>query len=462
MENQADLPRARRLPPLSFRRKLALIVGVPSVVALVGGALALGRVANSYHRARVLEQANASSSYLIQAAAAQAKERGFTAAALSDANADAARRAILDLRAHGDGLLDAALNEAQSSLRGNVVLTAAHAGLLEARSVRDRKRGEVDDALLREQIAPQALVQDWFDTQTRLIGAEQTFGSTLFLAQNPYELVIQYNGYIKANVFVASEFAGRERARIGRFIAMGQPIPPERLEELQRWRGVVEENLAAIARLRANPAMSPTVLRSISRMEATFLGDYEAVRASVYAASAHGQPYPLTTDEWIAASTRGIDSIIAVSDGIGEEAARISRQQAAFSFANVLLILGRAGGARGGGGGVGAGGAAARAAALGTARGGRTRGAGQLRPSGVGSAERQQRRRIRHAGAGVQHDAGPRAGGHRTTARGKSPAWRPTSSNAPANSPTPTRACKRSTRKKTRSWAFAATTSRTR
>ncbi len=340
MENQADPPRPRRLPPLSFRRKLALIVGVPSVVALVGGVLALERVANAYHRAHALEQANASSSSLIQAAAAQAKERGFTAAALSDTNAEGARHAILDLRTSGDSLLDAALGEAQSSLNGNAVLTAAHAKLLEARRARDRKRGEVDGALLREQNAPQTVVQEWFDTQTRLIGAEQVFGSTLFLAQNPYELIIQYNGYIKANVFAASEFAGRERARIGRFIAMGQPIPPERLDELQRWRGVVEENLAAIARLRANPAMSPTVLRSISHMETVFLGDYQTVRESVYTASAHGQPYPLSTDEWIAASTRGIDSIIAVSDGIGEEAARISQTQAAFSFANVLLILG--------------------------------------------------------------------------------------------------------------------------
>ena len=332
--------RTRRLAQLSFRRKLALIVGIPSLVALLGSVWALSRVAASYDRARVLERANASSSYLIQAAAAQAKERGFTAAALSDASAASTRGAILDLRAKGDGLLDTALREAQSSLRGNAVLTAAQGKLLEARRLRDLKRTEVDAALLREQTAAQSVVQDWFDTQTRLIQAERTFGSTLFLAQNPYELVIQYNGFIKANVFVASEFAGRERARIGRFIATGQPIPPERLDELQRWRGVVDENLAAIAQLRANPAMTPPVLRSIGQMETMFLGDYQKVREAVYAASARREPYPLSTDEWIAASTKGIDSIIAVSDGIGEEAARISRKQAAFGLANVLLILG--------------------------------------------------------------------------------------------------------------------------
>jgi signal transduction histidine kinase len=316
-----------------------LIVGIPSAVALLGSALALSRVSANYRRARFLERANASSSLLIQAAATQAKERGFTAASLSDPGAQVTRGAIPELRATGDRLLNSALLEAQPSLNGNRVLSATYRTLLDALANRDRKRTEVDAVLARGQPANQGLVQDWFNTQTDLIGAERAFGGTLFLAENPYELVIQYNGAIKANVFVASEFAGRERARIGRFIASGQPIPPERLEELQRWRGVVEENLAAIAHLRANPAMSPSVLRSIDNMESVFLGDYQKAREKVYAASARREPYPLTTDDWIAASTRGIDSILEVSNRIGEEAARISHQQAVFSLANVLVIV---------------------------------------------------------------------------------------------------------------------------
>ena len=328
---------------MPFRRKLALIVGVPSLVALLGSLLALSRVVANYERARVLEEANASSSFLIQAAAIQAKERGFTAAALADPRAAAARRTVDELRGEGDRRLDAALLRVRAVLPGNAVLSTAFDTLLTARRQRDGRRAEVDAVLARGQSAPEDFVQAWFDTQTRLIEAEQVFGGTLFLAQNPYELVIQYNGSIKANVFGASEFAGRERARLGRFIASGQPLPPEKLDALQRWRGVVAAHLAAIAQLRANPAMSAPVLESIDRMEAVFLGDYQTVRASVYAASAQHEPYPLTTDEWIAASTHGIDSILAVSEHIGDEAARISRAQAAFSLANVLLILGMMG-----------------------------------------------------------------------------------------------------------------------
>ena len=111
-------PAPRGWPPLSFQRKLALIVGMPSVVAMVGGALALGRVASSYHRAHVLEQANASSSYLIQAAAdAGQGTRLHRRRALRRQRGNHPARAILDLRTRGDGLLDTALNEAQTSLR---------------------------------------------------------------------------------------------------------------------------------------------------------------------------------------------------------------------------------------------------------------------------------------------------------------------------------------------------------
>jgi signal transduction histidine kinase len=332
----------RWLARLTFRRKLALIVGIPSAVALLGSLLAFGRVASNYQRARVLERANASSSYVIQAAAAQAKERGFAAAALSDPNAQVAQQEIGGLRADGDRLLEEALQEARLCLAGNPVLSASYGKLLAALHERDSARKQVDAALGRpgRQPADQTLVQSWFDAQTRLIEAERAFGRALFLAQNSYEMIIQYNGSIKANVFGASEFAGRERARIGRCIASGKPIAPDSLEELQRWRGVVEENLAAIAQLRANPAMSEPVLASIDHMEAVFLGDYQKARVSVYTASALRKPYPLTTDQWIATSTRGIDSILAVSDRIGEEAARISRAQAAFSLANVLLIIG--------------------------------------------------------------------------------------------------------------------------
>lgn len=317
-----------------------LVVGVPSLIALLGAALTLTRVFAVYERAQALDQANTSSTFLIQAAAAQAKERGFTAAVLSDPRAQATRQQIPALRQRGDRLLRQALEASQRSRRGNRILQDAKLKLDTALHARDRKRAEVDAAFAGGRADDQADVQSWFDAQTQLILAERAFGSALFLAQNPYELVLQYNGFIKANVFEASEFAGRERARLGRFIASGQPIPPAALEELLRWRGVVEENLVAIGQLRANPAMPEEVVNSIGNMEVAFLGDYEKMRQEVYGASARATPYPLSTDRWIDGSTRAINAILAVSDHIGEEAARISRQQSDFSLLNVLLIAG--------------------------------------------------------------------------------------------------------------------------
>lgn len=333
----------RWLANLPFRRKLALMVGVPSVVALLGMALSLARGLETYRRSEVLDQANTSSNYLLQAAATQAKERGFTSAALADPGAANAAAQVPGLRTAGDKQLTAALAAAAPALRGNRILESTSLRLQGARSERDQARVTVDEVLgqpARATPADPAFVQGWFDAQTRLILAESEFSKALFIAQNPFELVLQYNGDIKARCFLASEFAGRERALLSRSIASGQPIPAPTLAELQRWRGVVEENLAGIAQLRANPHMPERVVARVGEMELAFLGDYERLRRSVYEAGATGRPYPLSPDAWIEESTRAIDRILAVSTQISEEAACISLQQRADSRGNFFFIAG--------------------------------------------------------------------------------------------------------------------------
>ena len=335
----------RWLVNLPFRRKLALMVGVPSLVALLGMALSLARVLETYRRSEVLDHANTSFNHLLLAAATQAKERGFTSTALADPAATRTAAQVAALRTAGDDQLAAALAAATPALRGNRVLEASFLRLQEARRERDRARAAVDETLVgrgdtRTAAAEPAFVQNWFEAQTRLILAESEFGKALFIAQNPFELVLQYNGDIKARCFLASEFAGRERAQLARAIASGRPIPPPTLAELQRWRGVVEENLAAIAQLRANPLMPESIVNRVGEMELAFLGDYERLRRAVYEAGTTGGPYPLGADAWIEEATRAIDRILAVSTQIGVEAARISRQQEAASRANLLFIAG--------------------------------------------------------------------------------------------------------------------------
>jgi signal transduction histidine kinase len=326
-----------------MRRKIGVIVGVPCAVALLGMALTVPRSIASYQRATGLRASNAATDNLIVAASEQAKERGFTTSLLSSAASRELKPRVLELRGRGDLPLDVALTATAMIADSNPLLRRSRRELLELRHLRDMLRTEVD-AAAGSYPAPAGLIPRWFDAQTALIEAEDRYMRALFVAQNPYELIVQYNTYIKRSVFLASEFAGRERAMLANAIASGQPISAATQTHLSQWRGVVEENLDAIRQLKTNPDMPQSLVNAIGVMEQRFLGPFEAVRQAVYAASRRTETgaatnYPLSPPQWIGEATRAIDSVIAVSASISQSADAVSAQQTHESLHNLGVLV---------------------------------------------------------------------------------------------------------------------------
>ena len=325
-----------------MRRKIGLIVGIPCIVALLGMTLVVPKSIESYQRAMGLRASNAATDRLIVAASEQAKERGFTTSLLASAASSDLRPKVLDLRRAGDAPLDTALVTTAHTADDNPLLQRSRRELLELRHLRDLLRAEVD-AAVGTYPAPPGLIARWFDAQTALIESEDRYMRALFVAQNPYELIVQYNTHIKRSVFLASEFAGRERAMLAHAIASGQPITAATQAHLERWRGVVEENLDAIRQLKANPEMPQSLVNAIGVMEQRFLGPFDAVRNSIYAASRRAEDgasahYPLTPPQWIAEATRAIDSVIAVSVSISESADAVSALQTRESLRDMATL----------------------------------------------------------------------------------------------------------------------------
>ena len=325
-----------------MRRKIGVIVGVPCVVAVLGMALVVPKAIESYQRAMGLRASNAATDRLIVAASEQAKERGFTTSLLSSAASSGLRPKVLDLRVQGDAPLDVALATTALTATDNPLLQRSRRELLELRHLRDLLRAEVD-AAVGTYPAPPGLIGRWFDAQTALIESEDRYMRALFVAQNPYELIVQYNTHIKRSVFLASEFAGRERAMLASAIASGRPITAATQANLDRWRGVVEENLDAIRQLKSNPEMPQSLVNAIGVMEQRFLGPFDSVRNSIYAASQQADEggavnYPLTPPQWIAEATRAIDSVIAVSASISQSADAVSAQQTHESLRDMATL----------------------------------------------------------------------------------------------------------------------------
>jgi methyl-accepting chemotaxis protein len=319
-----------------LKSKIAMIVTPLILIGLYGMGNELWQAYNRYTRTKEMENANRASDLMLAAAAAQAKERGFTVTALANPSDTKTLDAISTLRSDGDKWMDSALTIARSLAERHPEMKARFANVEAVRRTRDSLRASNDGLLGKSVGAPDA-VRRWIATQTSLIMSENALAQALFSSENALDIILEYNSSIKASVFYASEFAGRERANIGAAIGAGKPIDPVRYATLMQIRGVVQEHCDKILAFRSNPAVTPTIKAAVDEMERVFLGEFEQTRASVYAASAAGQPYPMTSAEWLQRSTIAINTILTVSAMVSDEAARLAKQERTKSFRAVAI-----------------------------------------------------------------------------------------------------------------------------
>jgi Sec-independent protein translocase protein TatA len=157
----------------------------------------------------------------------------------------------------------------------------------------------------------------WVSLATRNIEREFEARNALFAPRGPREQVLHYNAVLRAKVATLCEFAGRERANLGGAIASGTAIPPALVDTLQGYRAVVDQAAAEILALKHEPTTPAELVAAIVSFEKSFLGDFQKLREGIYAASATGVAYPVTSVEWIEQSTKAIDTGLAISKTVG-------------------------------------------------------------------------------------------------------------------------------------------------
>lgn len=160
--------------------------------------------------------------------------------------------------------------------------------------------------------------EEWVATASENIETEFYLRDTIFAPHEIGEKIMYYNIVIRANIAKLCEYAGRERALLGRLIAAGRPIPPETAETLRAYRVIVDDAAIRVLGLRQLEETPAPLLAAIDRFEKVFLTDYENARKAVYAASAARAPYPLSGEAWLAKATDAIDSGLEISRAVGE------------------------------------------------------------------------------------------------------------------------------------------------
>jgi methyl-accepting chemotaxis protein len=292
---------------ISVRTSLLVILSL-FVLGLLGlAALNLNSAWTQMMAAQTMRANNDIGNLFLDSAGSLAAERGVTNAALGSGTVvDEQHRAqLVELRRKADAALAGALAaiEAQADFNGRAALLA-------------KVRTDYDTlvALRRDvdaQLALSGLERDtavagkWVPTATALIMSSQQLRTAAQAIPASALARTQIMLDLKHATWVMSEYAGRERATIAGLIARGANIDSVTLSRLAEYRGRLEQAWSSVEAYASRESANPLVLPAVAAARAEFSGS-------------KGLPYPVGAEQWIAAATQGIDSLLALSTAIGE------------------------------------------------------------------------------------------------------------------------------------------------
>lgn len=348
IQGDPTIHRTTVVPTTQERKKLLTIrVLLLSIVATFVIGLLFAASANllsaweTMRSARVMHHNAEVGGLFLTSAKLLAVERGVINTALAaPAAADPGKLArIAELRRRGDVAFVSALESVRdvTDFIGRDHLIAA---VRQNRNALASLRRDMDRQLAVPGSArDETLVDRWVPTVTALIISLQDLHLTVQEVPPAALVHTQILLDLRQALWVVSEYAGRERAMFGSMITRQGRIDDETLATLAEYRGRLDQSWASVEVYAGRPFANPAVLRAIEVAKAEFFGTFSTLRESVYKASAEGRPYPLDGDEWVAAATRAIDSLLALSDATGLATSDDARQAEASSFRSLAVSI---------------------------------------------------------------------------------------------------------------------------
>jgi methyl-accepting chemotaxis protein len=333
---------------LTIRSLLLMIVAAFVVALLFVASTNISTAWDEMAAAKAMHTNTDVGALFLTSAGAMAAERGLTNAVLakgSKADLDAINQ-IGELRARSDEALSAAMEAVRigPDFKDKAELLARVQQNREALQALRREVGEQWDLAATERDS--ALSGKWVPTVTALIMSSQNLRIAAQMVPSAALARTQILLDLRQAMWVITEYAGRERALIGAMINRGATLDTATLATLAEYRGRLEQSWAAVEAYEKRDFANPAVFPAITAARAEFFGTFETLRKAVYSASAERLAYPVSGDEWIAAATKAIDSLLALSTEIGtaaggyaEQVETESTEMLAASVAILLLAL---------------------------------------------------------------------------------------------------------------------------
>ena len=123
---------------------------------------------------------------------------------------------------------------------------------------------------------------EWMAVVARNIEQAYQLRTVVFSPSNQHEALLLYNNVIRANAATLAEYAGRERALLGNYIASGKPIDDKTLKVMESYRAIVDMLSNEVILIKGLSSTPDALVQVISKYEQTFFGEYQKLREEIY------------------------------------------------------------------------------------------------------------------------------------------------------------------------------------
>lgn len=304
---------------MSIRAKILTCVIALGGFLIILAAFDARRVYNLYQHNVTASEVNQASEYLLVAAGAWAVERGTSAGVLGNpANATEAQKVlILRKREEADTALKRGLAIIENHGSGALVEDVARIRL-DLEKIQTQRR-LVDDIIARaeDQDFPE-LRHSYFNDMSTLINDSQimrTHEEELLDNDVPAHIVLAFEQ--RHNLWVVSEYAGRERGLLASIIGASDPITTPDLVRIGGWRGRIENGWERATTLKGE--LSPEFGARLDFAQDQYFEDFLPLRDEIVLAGTSGAPYALSAADWFSEATKPIAAALTLQSIAADE-----------------------------------------------------------------------------------------------------------------------------------------------
>ena len=298
---------------MTIKTILFAVLGSLGLLLLVALTLILSASGGALREATLAKHSNEITDLILSSSGAWAQERGLTNLELNAplaAPPDATAR-IRALREKADGDYARAMallpgSELRLDPRQLHDFDAAFSRLKELRAQADR------ELALPGPRRATALKSDWFPAISAVIEQSQLSAVHITSQTLNTTTAAAKDAVMRHNLWLMSEYAGRERGAMAGIIASGRPITRDQMSALSEYRAYVQEGWKVVSNLDMRADETAALQAPMDRVRTRFFGGYDAVRTRLVAEGAAGRPYELSAQAWFDTATDAIADILAL------------------------------------------------------------------------------------------------------------------------------------------------------